>query len=140
MPGAALKHRVCDAEARIAPLLLVTMRTFLPNIRPYARVRPDAERAAGAPTRPGSQDGFTLIEVIVSSLMVALIVVGTFTGFQVADQSTAHDRLQDVAAVLAAQSQDQLRSAPASALEALAISPHTFTTVEDGVTFSIKEE
>jgi|GEM_PF-1470975 len=116
------------------------MRTFLPNIRPYARVRPDAERAAGAPTRPGSQDGFTLIEVIVSSLMVALIVVGTFTGFQVADQSTAHDRLQDVAAVLAAQSQDQLRSAPASALEALAISPHTFTKVEDGVTFSIKQE
>jgi prepilin-type N-terminal cleavage/methylation domain-containing protein len=116
------------------------MRTFFSNIRPYWRVRRDTEQAAAQPTRPGSQDGFTLIEVIVSSLMVALIVVGTFTGFQVADQSTAHDRLQDVAAVLAAQSQDQLRSAPASALEALAISPHTFSRVEDGVTFSIKQE
>jgi prepilin-type N-terminal cleavage/methylation domain-containing protein len=116
------------------------MRTFLSNIRPYSRVRPDGERAAAPPTHPSSQDGFTLIEVIVSSLMVALIVVGTFTGFQVADQSTAHDRLQDVAAVLAAQSQDQLRSAPASALEALAVSAHTFTKVEDGVSFSIKQE
>jgi Tfp pilus assembly protein PilV len=135
-----LKQRVCDAEARVAPLFLVTMRTFLSNIRSYSRLRPDAERAAAAPTRPGSQEGFTLIEVIVSSLMVGLIVVGTFTGFQVADQSTAHDRLQDVAAVLAAQSQDQLRSAPASALEALAVSAHTFTKVEDGVTFSIKQE
>jgi len=116
------------------------MRTFLQHIRPHARIRPDAEPAAAARTRPGSQDGFTLIEVIVSSLMVGLIVVGTFTGFQVADQSTAHDRLQDVAAVLAAQSQDQLRSAPASALEALAVTAHTFTKVEDGVTFSIKQE
>ncbi len=116
------------------------MRTFLPHIRPNARIRSDGEQPVAAPARPGSQDGFTLIEVIISSFMVGLIVVGTFTGFQVADQSTAHDRLHDEAAVLAAQSQDQLRSAPASALEVLATSPHTHTQVADGVTFSIKQE
>jgi prepilin-type N-terminal cleavage/methylation domain-containing protein len=116
------------------------MRTFLSNIRPYSRLRPDAKRAAAAPTRPGSQDGFTLIEVIVSSLMVGLIVVGTFSGFQVADQSSAQERLHDEASVLAAQSQDQLRSAPASALGLLATAPHTYTQVADGVTFTIKQE
>ena len=116
------------------------MRTFLRHIRPHARIRSDGEQTVAAHARTGSQDGFTLIEVIISSFMVGLIVVGTFTGFQVADQSTAHDRLHDEAAVLAAQSQDQLRSAPASALEVLATSPHTHTQVADGVTFSIKQE
>ncbi len=116
------------------------MRTFLRHIRPHARIRSDGEQTVAAHARTGSQDGFTLIEVIISSFMVGLIVVGTFTGFQVADQSTAHDRLHDEAAVLAAQSQDQLRSAPASALKVLATSPHTHTQVADGVTFSIKQE
>lgn len=116
------------------------MRTFFRHIWLHARIRSPREQTAAAPVRTGSQDGFTLIEVIISSFMVGLIVVGTFTGFQVADQSTAHDRLHDEAAVLAAQSQDQLRSAPASALELLAVSPHTHTQVADGVTFSIKQE
>lgn len=116
------------------------MRTFFRHIRLHVRIRSDGEQPVAAPARTGSQDGFTLIEVIISSFMVGLIVVGTFTGFQVADQSTAHDRLHDEAAVLAAQSQDQLRSAPASALELLAVSAHTHTQVADGVTFSIKQE
>jgi prepilin-type N-terminal cleavage/methylation domain-containing protein len=110
------------------------MRTFLSSIRPHA------DRTSLVPRRAAAQDGFTLIEVIVSALMLALIVAGTFSGFEAADQSTAQDRLQDEAAVLAAQSQDQLRSAPASALEALATAAHTYTRQAAGVSFTIKQE
>jgi Tfp pilus assembly protein PilV len=86
------------------------------------------------------EGGFALIEVITSALLVGLIVMGTLSGFEAADSSSTNDKLQNEAAVLAAQSQDQLRSAPASALEILATSPHTYTQVADGVTFTIKQE
>jgi Tfp pilus assembly protein PilV len=109
------------------------MRTFPSHIRP-------ADRPSQAPGRAAAQDGFTLIEVITSALMIGLIVVGTFSGFEAADSSTTQDRLQNEAAVLAAQSQDQLRSTPASALETLATAPHTYTKEFDKVNFTIKQE
>ena len=44
---------------------------------------PDAEPAAPG-SRDSSQAGFLLIEVMISSVLVALIAVATFTGFQAA--------------------------------------------------------
>ena len=90
--------------------------------------------------RPGSQDGFLLIEVIVSALIVGLIVVATFTGFDVVNRSTTDERLHDEAAVLAAQSQEQLRSDPANVLAALQASPHAYTQAVSGTTFTIRQE
>jgi Tfp pilus assembly protein PilV len=100
--------------------------------------------------RPASQDGFLLIEVIVSALLVAIIAIATFTGLDVANRSTADSRLHDEAAVLAAQSQEQLRTDPSNVLAALQTAPYIYKQTVGasllagrevaGTTFTIKQE
>jgi Tfp pilus assembly protein PilV len=86
------------------------------------------------------QDGFLLIEVIVSAMMVAIIVVATFTGFDAVNRETADERNHDQAAVLASQAQEQLRTDPASALVALESAPHTYQVVVGHTTYTITQE
>jgi len=76
---------------------------------------------------------------MISALLVALIVVATFNGFDVASKTSADQRRHNQAAVLAAQSQEQLRSDPATALEALETAPHTYTQTLNGTTYTISE-
>ncbi len=90
--------------------------------------------------RPASQDGFLLIEVIVSALLVAIIVIATFTGLDVVNRTTADSRLHDEAAVLAAQSQEQLRTDPSNILATLQTAPHSYNQTVAGTTFIIKQE
>ena len=73
----------------------------------------------------GSERGDTLIEIVISVLLVALIVVATLNGFEPRQGSSADQRHHSQAALLAAQSQEQLRSDPASALDTLESAPHT---------------
>jgi type II secretory pathway pseudopilin PulG len=80
-----------------------------------------------------------MIEVLITAFMVGLIVVGTLTGFSVADGTSADQRRHDNAAVLAAESQEQLRTDPANALEALEVNPHTYTQTLNGTTYKITE-
>ncbi len=81
-----------------------------------------------------------LIEVIVSTLMVAFIAVATFSGFDVVNRSTADQRHHDQAAVLAAQSQELLRSDPAATLDELQNSPHTYTQTLNKEQYTIVQE
>ncbi|HEV3284525.1 MAG TPA: hypothetical protein VG010_09985, partial [Solirubrobacteraceae bacterium] len=67
-----------------------------------------------------------LIEVIVSTLMIALIVVATLTGFDVFNRATAEERRHAEATLLAAQSQEYLRSDPGSALLSLETVAHVY--------------
>jgi Tfp pilus assembly protein PilV len=90
--------------------------------------------------RPASDDGFMLIEVMISAMLVGLIVVATFNGFDVVNRVSADQRHHDQAAVLASQSQEQLRSDPASALDTLESIPHTYTRAVEGTTFTITQE
>jgi type II secretory pathway pseudopilin PulG len=75
----------------------------------------------------GSEAGFTLIEVIVSALLVAFIAIATFNGFDVVGRVTVDQRHHDEAAVLAAESQEQLRTDSADTLDGLQNTAHTFT-------------
>jgi len=61
---------------------------------------------------PSSQLGDTLIEVIVSALILGVIVVGTLTGLNSANRFTSLDRERSQADLLAQQEEDQLRSEP----------------------------
>ncbi len=106
---------------------LVTFRTFFRNI---AR----------------NDDGLTLIEVVITALFVGLIAVGTLTGFQVLDRASADERFHDEAELLAAQSQEHLRSDPANTLDELAgqggsLEEHkrTYTLAVDGTTYTITQ-
>jgi type II secretory pathway pseudopilin PulG len=103
---------------------LVTFRTFFRNI-----ARDD--------------DGLTLIEVVITTLFVALIAIATLTGFQDIDRTSVDERFHDEAAQLAAQSQEQLRTDPASILDELEGSEnhsHAYTTAIDNNTYTITQE
>jgi Tfp pilus assembly protein PilV len=89
---------------------------------------------------PRRQEGFLLVEVMISALLVALIVTATFNGLDVATRISKDQRHHDQAAILAAQSQEQLRSEPASALDLLETSPHKYTTAIGGETYTITQE
>jgi hypothetical protein len=113
------------------------MHTFFATLQAQRRRRGRTATAAeGRPRAPkrvqlreaaGAQEGFLLVEVIVSALLVALIVVATFNGFDVANRLSADQRHHDQAAVLAAQSEEQLRTDSASALVALETTRHVYT-------------
>ena len=129
------------------------MRTFFATLRSDQLLRLRALRArvrrATACIRdqplcgrlqPAAQDGFLLVEVIVSALLVALIVVATFNGFDVVNRAQADDRAHDQGVILAAQSQEQLRTDPVSTLQALEITPHVYTQAVNGTTYTITQE
>jgi Tfp pilus assembly protein PilV len=89
----------------------------------------------------GAEDGFLLIEVIISALLVGLIVVGTFTGFGVATRATTDQRLHAQAALLAAESQEQLRSNAASAfVDAKNAFEYTYPRKIGGTTFKVTQK
>jgi Tfp pilus assembly protein PilV len=91
-------------------------------------------------SRTRGEDGFLLVEVIISAMLVAMIVVATFNGLDVANRLTTDQRRHDEAAILAAQSQERLRSEPASALVTLVGSPHKYTKIVGGTTFTITQQ
>lgn len=80
-----------------------------------------------------------LIEVVITAFLVGLIVVAVFSGFSVASNTSADQRRHDQAAVLAAQSQEQLRTDPANALEVLEATPHSYTQTLGGTQYTITE-
>ncbi len=113
--------------------------------RPRRGVRTRPVSAAPRVARPArsertAEDGFLLVEVLVSVLMVALIVVATFNGFDVAGKTAADERFRDQATLLAAQSQEQLRSEPAGALDALESTAHKYTKTLGGTTYTVTQE
>lgn len=65
---------------------------------------------------PSAQDGFLLIEVLISSMLVALIAVATFNGFNVTQRATADERAHAQATVLAQQDEERLRGMTATQL------------------------
>lgn len=88
------------------------------------------------------EEGLALIEVVITAMLVALIVVATLTGFQDIDRTSADERFHDQAALLAAQSQEQLRTDPASTLDALVGASehrHSFTVKSDGNIYTITQ-
>jgi Tfp pilus assembly protein PilV len=120
----------------------VSMSTFPETTRGRGRRRGsalDAARRRLRRARAGGEDGFLLIEVIVSALLVAMIVVATFNGLDVAGKISADQRRHDEAAILAAQSQEQLRSLPSTALVVLETIPHKYTRTVNGTTYTITQ-
>ena len=129
------------------------MHTFLgtlltarrpPRRQPTSARTPEPTDRTATPQSLGARlaadEGFLLVEVLVSVLLVALIVVATLNGFDAATRVTADQRHHSQATLLAAQSQEQLRSDPASALDTLESSPHTFERTVGGTTYKVVQE
>lgn len=92
-------------------------------------------------SRHASDAGFALIEVMITALFVALIVVATLTGMDSAAKATADERYHDEAMLLASQSQEQLRSDPASTLsEIQEPNYHVYTVTVNGEVYTITQQ
>jgi type II secretory pathway pseudopilin PulG len=86
-----------------------------------------------------AEDGFLMVEVIISALLVGMIAVATINGFGVANRATADERRHNEAAVLASESQEQMRSNSAIALHELAEKGNSYTRTVGGTIFTIKQ-
>jgi Tfp pilus assembly protein PilV len=128
---------------------LVMIRTISARLRVLGRfltggsVRTAVGSLEGIPVARGplaSEAGDTLMEVLISTLLVGLIVVGTLTGFNAVNRTSTDQRQHNEAALLAAQSQEQLRTAPASTLELLQATPHLYAQTIGGTVYKILQK
>lgn len=85
----------------------------------------------------GSESGVTLIEVMISALLVAVIAVGTLTGFDGAGRATADERAHNQAMVLAAADEERLRGLTAAELGQMGTALQPPVT-ENGTNFHIE--
>jgi len=100
--------RLRHAARRSRPAVLLRPRA-LPAVAPAARGIPPL----------ASETGDTLIEVLISALLVALIVVATLAGLDSTNRATALQRARSQADALAQQDEEQLRSEPVAKLSEL---------------------
>ncbi|HUA11257.1 MAG TPA: hypothetical protein VMA83_04565 [Solirubrobacteraceae bacterium] len=84
--------------------------------------------------RPGER-GDTLVEVLISAMLLGIIVIGTFSGLDALNRSTTLERDRSQADALAQQEQEVLRSEPVSKLNEL---NRERTVSENGTSFTIK--
>jgi Tfp pilus assembly protein PilV len=88
--------------------------------------------------RIASEAGDTLIEVIVSALLVGVVVVGTFSGLDSTNKATSLDRARSQADALAEHAEEQLRSEPIKKLTEMTEShPVVETVTENGSKYTI---
>jgi hypothetical protein len=80
---------------------------------------------------PTSEDGFMLLEVVVSALLVALIAVGTLSGIDASNRATGDERAHAQATVIAQQDEERLRGLTATKLAQLVST--TQTVAENGL-------
>ncbi|HEX3909836.1 MAG TPA: hypothetical protein VHW67_03930 [Solirubrobacteraceae bacterium] len=85
-----------------------------------------------------SESGVSLIEVVISTMLVAIIAVGTLTGFDGASRATANERQHNQATLLAAQDEERLRGMNSTALGRLGTRSSSAT--ENGTNFTIESK
>ncbi len=91
-------------------------------------------------TAASADEGFLLLEVMISAMLLGLVAIATLTGLQAVNAGDVNERAHNEAVLLAAQSQEELRSDPVSALEKLVGNPHTYTEKLGGSTYTITQE
>lgn len=92
----------------------------------WSRLHVQRERLARRAQLLGER-GDTLIEVLISSLVIAIIIMGTFNGLDATNRASALGRSRSQAQALAEKDQERLRGEPISALAKL---NNTTTTSE----------
>jgi Tfp pilus assembly protein PilV len=118
-------------KTSVAQHPLVMIRTFSARLRAHGRSSIGRRSLA-------AEAGDTLLEVLVSALLLGLIVVGTFSGLNSANRATSIDRSRSQADALAEHAEEQLRSEPIKRLVELTEShPLEEHVEENGAKYTI---
>ena len=72
-----------------------------------------------APPRHQNEDGFALLEVIISAALLAVMVIAVFTTFDVANKVSGEEKARAVAASIAQREIEFMRSLPFAQLSTL---------------------
>jgi type II secretory pathway pseudopilin PulG len=130
-------------RGRFAEPALGWLRDRLSRIGAETRSHAAAEtRMRASDSRPAllaaasSESGITLIEVVVSSLIVGLIAIGTLTGFAGSNRASADERARNQATLLAAEDEEYLRGLNIAELDQLGTKTHAAKTV-NGTAFTV---
>lgn len=122
------------------------MRTFSARLRAVGRssigrparaVRRARGRLLATRAPLASETGDTLIEVLVSAILIALIVVAMFNGFNVTSRASASERSRAQANALAQQAEDRLRSFSVTKLSTLLTEPVVEEVKQNGTKYKI---
>jgi type II secretory pathway pseudopilin PulG len=84
-----------------------------------------------------SESGFALIEVIVSAAVLAIVALAVLSGIDAANGASAREKARAVAASLAEQDQERLRTLPISTI---GNPPQQDDVTVDGVTYKIQSD
>src|SRR4051794_5785637 len=91
--------------------------------------------------RRSNESGFAMIEVIVSAAVLAMLALAVLSGIDGASRATGREKARSVAATLAEQDQERLRSQQFYTLVALAAGlPTTQLLTVDGVEYQVKSQ
>jgi Tfp pilus assembly protein PilV len=103
---------------------------------PYRRLTspPSPPQRRSRRRKLAAETGDTLIEVLISAVLVVLVVVATLTGLNNTNRATSIDRARSQADALAQQDEDQLRSEPIAKLSEL---NRSHTATENGTEYTI---
>lgn len=89
-------------------------------------------------SRARSEDGFALIEVVMSAAVLILVVLGTLAALDSAAGTTAANKARTVAATLAETDQERLRSMRTLDVDQMNLEPYSVTVA--GVTYTVESK
>src|SRR5689334_5480065 len=82
-----------------------------------------------------SESGFALIEAVVSAAVLAIVAMAVLSGIDGASNSSAREKARAVAATLAEQDQERMRSMDVDTLAAVSQTPRVITV--DGADYNV---
>lgn len=106
-----------------------------PSVKPPPRGR-IATAVASLRARAAAEDGVTLIEILVSAVILIIIMTGVFRAFDTSAHISGYEQQRSEAQALAQQDEDTIRSLPIDQLESL---NKTYTQTVGSTTFTIVE-
>ncbi|HVW16910.1 MAG TPA: hypothetical protein VHB30_01565 [Solirubrobacteraceae bacterium] len=83
------------------------------------------------------EHGYVLIEVVVGALLLVLISLGIYAGFDGASRQSGRNRDRSVAAALAQQDQERMRTMSVAGLAAYATTPYSRSVTAGGQTYTV---
>ena len=107
-----------------------------PFRKPLARGR-IAAAVGSFRARAAAEDGVTLIEILVSALLLIIIITGVFRAFDTSAHISGYEQQRSEGQALAQQDEDTIRSLPISQLASL---NKTYTKTVGSTTFTILEQ